>query len=295
MSELTVLVPSVNSYRDLQGCLRSLSAMQGVETEIIVIDRLGAHVREYVMREFPHVTVLPVPAGTTIPAMRALGFERASSPFIGVIEDHVLVPPDWGRRMLDALGEDYDVVGGSVENAATETLVDWASFLCEYSGALPPLPEGPSDGVPGNNVVYRKSVIDRYNDVIAECKWENNLHDAMRRDGITLLMRPDIVVGHKMHYTFPLYLSQRFLYSRSYAGARVSEAPLGKRLAYGAAACALPPVLFYRTVQRVVSKKKHLGHLAKSLPMLGAFVVSWAAGEAVGYVMGPGDSLSKVR
>ena len=285
----------MNSYRDLRGCLQALTDMDAVETEIVVIDRLGPHVREYVRRDFPHATVLAVPPDATIPAMRAIGFERASAPCVGVIEDHVIVPQDWGRRMLDVLGEGYDVVGGSVVNAATENLVDWASFLCEYSGALPPLPAGPSQGLPGNNIVYRKAVLDRYKDVIAEGKWENNLHGAMLRDGVTLMMQPDIVVGHKMHYTFQSYLSQRFLYSRSFAGARVREAPLSKRLVYGAAACALPPVLLYRTVQRIVSKKRHLGHLVKSLPMLSVFVVSWAAGEAVGYIMGAGNSLSKVR
>ncbi len=294
-ADLSVIVPSVNSYRDLDGCLQALRAMADVTTEIIVVDRLGYHVCEYLRREYPEIIVLPVPGDTTIPAMRMIGIERASAPFVGVIEDHVLVPPDWGRRMLDELAAGQDVVAGSIENAATDTLVDWGAFLCEYSGSLPPLPEGPAEGVPGNNVVYRKEVLDRYKDVLAECKWENNLHDAMRRDGIILMMRPQIMVGHKMHYSFRLYMEQRFLYSRSYAGARVAGQPMSKKLYFAAAACALPPVLLYRTVQRIVSKKKHVGLLMKSMPLQGAFVCSWALGEAVGGLLGPGNALSKVR
>jgi hypothetical protein len=50
------------------------------------------------------------------------------------------------------------------------------------------------------------------------------LHDAMRADGVKLICDPNIVVGHKMHYRFVDYLSQRYLYARSYAGARVSGA-----------------------------------------------------------------------
>jgi len=61
-----------------------------------------------------------------------------------------------------------------------------------------------------------------------------------------------------------------------------------------AAALALPPVLFFRTVSRVVAKRRHRSELVRSLPLLAVFVVSWALGEMVGYVAGPGDSLAKV-
>jgi len=227
--------------------------------------------------------------------MRMKGIERASAPFVGVIEDHVLVPPDWGRRMLDELANGQDVVAGSIANSATESFMDWAAFLCEYSGSLPPLPTGPADGVPGNNVVYRKEVLDRYKDTLAECKWENNLHDAMKADGVTLMMRPEIEVGHKMHYSFRLYMEQGFFYSRSYAGARVAGQPMSKKLFFAAAACALPPVLLYRTVQRIVSKKYHVDLLIKSMPLQMAFVCSWAFGEVIGALLGPGNAMSRVR
>ncbi|SLN75920.1 glycosyltransferase [Ruegeria meonggei] len=293
--DLSIIIPSVNSYDDLRSCLTALSAQQSAVLEVIVVDRIGDTVRKAVQCDFPDSLILPVAADTTIPAMRAIGIAAATAPAVAVIEDHVIVPPDWAPRMLDALAEGHDVVGGAIENAATETWIDWAAFLCEYSASLPPLPAGPSGGVPGNNVIYRKVVLDRYGDILAQHKWENHLHDAMKADGITLIMRPDIVVGHKMHYTFWLYFSQRFLYSRSYAGARVSGAPLPRRLAMGTAAFALPPLMFYRTVQRIMSKGKHIGHLVKSLPLLVPFCLSWGAGEVAGYWFGPGNALSKVR
>jgi hypothetical protein len=116
----------------------------------------------------------------------------------------------------------------------------------------------------------------------------------MRQDGVPLVCRPNILVGHKKHYTIREYLTQRYYYARSYAGARVSGAPLAKRLAYGAAAFALPPLLMARTVSRVLSKRRHRGELVRSLPLLTLFVCSWSAGEIAGYVAGPGDSLARV-
>jgi Glycosyl transferase family 2 len=293
--ELSVVIPSVNDWSDLSGCLGALSRMQDVRAEIVVVDRLGESLRANVRRDFPDVVLVEVPHDATIPDMRALGFLHVSADAVGVIEDHVIVPPDWGRKMLDALAAGAEVVGGCIDNAATEKYVDWAAFLCEYSACIPPLPAGEATWLPGNNIVYRRSLLQRFRAVIEEGKWENHLHDAMRAAGVKLICRPDIVVGHKMHYTFGLYLSQRYLYARSYAGARLAGAPAARRLFYGAAAFALPPLLFVRTVRSVLAKGRYRDHLVKSLPLLGVFVTSWAAGEIVGYWFGGGTALSKVR
>ena len=292
---LTVVVPSVNGLSDLQDCLSALSKQRNdLDLEVLVADRCGESLRSEVRRQFPWVQILEAPAGTTIPDLRALAFARARGRSVAVIEDHVIVPQGWAKALLDAQGGSDVVVGGSIENAAVDRLVDWAAFLCEYSHCITPLPEGPTDWLTGNNVVYPRALLGRYQSVLGQGQWENRLHDAMRRDGVPLVCRPQISVGHKKHYTVGEYLSQRYLYARSYAGARVAGATLPKRLGYGAAALALPPLLMFRTVSRVVSKGRHRSELVRSLPLLAVFVVSWALGEMVGYVAGPGDSLAKV-
>lgn len=293
-AELSVVVPSVNGPGDLIGCLEALRAQQDARLEILVVDRIGEPVRAVVRDRFPGVRIIGVPAGTTIPQMRAIAFAESRGDCVAVIEDHVIVPAGWARRLLDAQAATRAVVGGSVENAATERLVDWAAFLCEYSHCIPPLPAGPSDWLTGNNVIYPRALLERYRPVIEEGKWENHLHEAIRRDGVPLVCQPEIAVGHKKHYTVGEYLSQRYLYARSYAGARVAGQPLPKRVAYGLAAFALPPLLFYRTLTRVVSKGRHRTELLRSIPLLALFVTSWAVGEVVGYWAGPGDSLGKV-
>jgi hypothetical protein len=294
--ELSVVVPSVNGYTDLRDCLVAL--MQGptdVRFEILVVERCGEPVRERVRQEFPSVRMINVEPTIAIPAMRALAFDAATAPAVAVIEDHVIVPADWARRMLDALGDADKVVGGSVENAATSTVLDWAAFLCEYSHCLPPLPSGAVEWLTGNNVVYPRALLERYAAVVHAGKWENHLHDTLRQAGVPLVCRPEIVVGHKKHYTFSEYLSQRYLYARSYAGARVANASLPVKAVYGLAALVLPPVLFYRTVARILKKGRHKEWLFRSVPLIAVFVCSWGLGEFVGYWRGPGDSLSRVR
>lgn len=293
--EITVIIPAVNLLSDLRDCLGALQRQKSVELEILVLDRLGPDVRDPLGREFPDAKIVAMDSDATIPQMRAKGFELASADLVAVIEDHVIVPPDWASKLLQAIENGADVAGGPIENMAVEKRVDWAAFLCEYSACLPPLEGGKSSWLPGNNIVYKKSLIDQYAPVIAEGKWENRLHDAMRDDGVDLIMIPDLIVGHKMHYTFNLYMSQRYLYARSYAGGRVVGKSLPVRFLYGLAAFILPPLLFFRTVKNIRSKGRHLDQLVPSLPMLFAFVWSWGFGEVVGYWFGAGKSLSKVR
>jgi hypothetical protein len=292
--DLSVVVPSVNGWGDLEGCLEALERQREVDVQTVVVDRVGDSVRGRIKRRFPSVTLLEVGDNVTIPQMRALAFDEARAPVVAVIEDHVLVPQGWAARMLREREGGARVVGGAVENAATETWVDWAAFLCEYSQLLPPLQEGSVEWLTGNNTMYAKEVLDRHRDVTHAGLWENHLHDAVRASGDALICRPDIVVGHKKHYTIWEYVSQRFLYARSYAGARVRDAPVPRRVAFGIASFALPPVLLYRILSSCLRKQVDRWIVVRSIPLLGVFVSSWALGEVVGSWFGPGNALAKV-
>lgn len=293
---LTIVVPSVNGLHDLIPCCDALTAARArTPIEVLVVNRLGAEVSRTVASKYPWITVYDMPEETTIPAMRHAAFARVTTPAVGVIEDHVIVPPEWPERALAVMAEGFDVVGGPIENSATGRLLDWATFLCEYASCLPPLPEGDATWLPGNNVVYTRDLLERYAPVTAEGKWENRLHDSMRAGGVRLERRAALVVGHKKHFGFFEYHSQRYLYSRSYAGARVSGASLVKRLVTGAAAFALPAVMFLRIEQSLLSKGVPKGRLLATLPFIATFVVSWGLGEVVGYWFGAGDSLRRVR
>jgi GT2 family glycosyltransferase len=291
---MSVVIPSVNGWDDLEGCLAALAAQPDhLHLETIVADRVGESVRVPLRDRYPHVRLLEAGLDITIPDLRALAFERARAEIVGVIEDHVIVPPDWAERMIEAHGAGAEVVGGAVDNAADQRWVDWAAFLCEYSHCLVP-PTGPADWVTGNNVTYRRDLLKRFRGVLGEGRWENHLHDALRNAGITLVSCPDIRVGHKKHYTAAEYLHQRYLYARSYAGMRLEGASTLRKLGYGSAALALPPLLLTRIVSRVLQSGRHRRELFRSLPLLALFVTAWAAGEVVGYWRGDGDSLKKV-
>jgi hypothetical protein len=292
--QLSVVVPSVNGWGDLAGCLAALEVERiDVALEVLVPERCGASVRDRVAAVYPWVTLVPVTMETTIPQMRAEAFDRATAPSVAVIEDHVIVPRGWAAAMLEARTT-AEVVGGGVRNMATDRLVDWAAFLCEYSHLLPPLPVGANDWITGNNTVYSRDLLERYRDATHAGRWEVHLHEVLRAAGVPLIFRPDIEVGHKKHYTVGEYFSQRYLYARSYAGARAVEGSRWRRQAYAMASLVLLPLLLWRTVSRPLRKDVSQPLVWRSLPLTVLFVIAWSAGDIAGSWLGAGDSLSRV-
>jgi hypothetical protein len=291
-----VVIPAVNEVEDLRKTLAALERERATTPlEAVVVNRLGPAVAGLVGSRFPWARLIDVAPGTTIPAMRAIAFEQVDTPFVAVIEDHVAVPPGWAALMVTRALETGAVVGGPVDNLAAGTLLDRAAFLCEYSHCMPPLAGGPVSWLPGNNVIYRSEVAREFTPMLRAGSWENDMHDAIRARGGQLEMVAEGTVGHDKHYSLGEYLSQRYLYSRSYAGRRSQQASLARRAVYAVGSFALPPLLLWRILKRVGHRPAHRSTLVKSLPLIGLFVLSWAAGELVGYVAGPGDALSKVR
>lgn len=294
-AELSVVIPSVNGWGDLDCCLSALSPeREAVRLEVLIPERCGESVRQALSEQYPWAHVLPVSPGTPIPAMRALAFRQATAPTVAVIEDHVLVPSGWARTLLEARAAGARVIGGAIVNGATGRLVDRAAFLCEYSQLIQPLPSGPATWLTGNNTAYDRALLQEFREMLDAGCWEDALHQAFRERSVELWRRSDLVARHKKHYTVGEYVSQRFLYSRGYVGLRLRPAGFPRRLGYGLLAFGLPPLLLARIVSRAWQSPSHRADLIPAMPLLLLFVGSWALGEVVGAWFGPKDALARV-
>jgi hypothetical protein len=268
--DLSVVIASVNGLEILLECLTALrrNAATGIALEILVVDRCGDEVRNALASRLPDVLVLPV---------------------------HILVPSDWAMQLQHALASGASVVGGSVYNAATSTIVDWAAFFCEYSHVMAPQATRDAERLTGNNVAYVRELRESYSASARMGHWEDYFHDALRRVGTRLMCAPEIAVGHKMHQRMQDYISQRYWYSRARTGGAFEDLTLSQRALGLARSFVLPPVLFARIVARVLRSHRHRRELLTSLPLVALFVCVWAAGEGVGYAAGSGQSLAKIR
>jgi glycosyltransferase involved in cell wall biosynthesis len=292
---LSVVIASVNGLPMIGECLDCLQKQFRVrEIEVIVADRCGNGLAGILRQKYPWVKLIEAPTRTTIPQLRALAFQEASADVVAVLEDHCIVEKDWAQRMIEAQGGEYPVIGGAVENAACERLVDWAAFFCEYGQAIKPVPEGKVDTVPGNNVSYKRWVLEQFRQDLEAGEWDFVLHEHIKNGNIPLYSIPSITVYHKMSASLGWYILQKFHFARSYAGMRFVHSSWSQRILYGGGTILLPFMLTYRTVSCVWKKGRYHRELLLSFPMLMLLILTWGLGEAVGYIFGAGSSSAKV-
>src|SRR3990172_9204782 len=145
--KISVIIPCVNGLPVIKECLESIYRQKNSDiAEVIVIDCI----------------------------------KEAKCDILALIEDHCLVRENWFTEILKAHESDYVAIGGAVENACQDRVLDWATFFCEYSAFIQPVPFSPVRELPGNNVSYKRNKIqDVLNDAIDKGVWEGFIHQKL--------------------------------------------------------------------------------------------------------------------
>ncbi len=298
---LSVIIANVNGLPMIEECLEALAAQpKDTQVEVIVADVMGGESVRLIREKFPWVKLLTFAERLPIPQLRAAALAHSQGDIVAVIEDHCIVDEHWYEVIAETHLANPDViaVGGAVENGSCERLVDWAVFFCEYSNAMLPLPRGVTRGITGNNVAYRRAAfagIDDLDQVLNRGFWESTLHSRLLDRGATFFQEPGMVVYHKKRFGFRYFLSQRYHYSRYYAGTLFADSSLANRLFRFFASFALPPLLLGRILSTVTRKGRHQKQLAQTMPLLVVFTTVWALGEMAGVLLGPGQSLCQIE
>jgi GT2 family glycosyltransferase len=292
-ASLSVVVASVNGFPYLGECLASVER-HCPEAEVIVADWTDDETRRRVRDRWPQVTLLSFDEPMTVPELRAAGVFAAHAPYVALIEDHCVVREGWAERLVAAHERGYAVAGGPIVNVVTGRVRDWAAFFCEYSAFMAPLPAGETGDLPGMNVSYDRPALEAIDDLLREGRWESWLHARLRERGFRFWSDPEAAIEHAKDFDFREFLSQRYHYSRSYAGMRNPD--LGRRRAlYLLGSPAVVPLVYWRTARNVLRRGRRRGELVAATPLILLYTAVWSVGEAIGYAFGGGRSLLKVR
>lgn len=296
MIRLSIVIPCVNGLPFIGRCLDAFRGQsRRDEAEVIVVNVCRDGTGDHIRRHHPDVVLIELPDRRGIPEMRWIGTRKAQGAIIAYTEDHCLPQAGWIDGMLREHDKGWRVVGGPVENASVERLMDWAVFFCEYADAMPPVPAGVTGGVPGNNSSFRRDLLDLVPAEIRQTCWEYFIYQAWASAGITFGCAPSLVMRHKKSFGFAYFMGQRYHYSRSFAAMRAARLTPARKWACALATPALPLLMLARITRRILRKQVHLGWFAAAFPLLCLFMVSYAWGEFAGYVSGSGDSLLKVE
>ena len=301
-ARFSILIGRV-STEDSDRVLELLDALRqqdgSPDYEVIVADRRLDRITELIRDNYPEVRLLLCAAGTPLPELRTRALECAHSEYIVVTEDHCVPPRHWLASILkafEAAPMETVAVGGPVENGVVDSALDWATFLCEYSAFVAPVPNGPTPSLPGMNVAYRRSALIKLSrEVLIGGFWETTVHPLFTRKSLLLYQSDTIQIVHKKKFSLRLFIHQRFLYSRYYAGLRMSRSTPAARLLMSVLTLGLPALLLLRICRNLTAKKRLIPQFTRALPYLIVFVLIWACGELVGYLTGPGDALSRIE
>jgi hypothetical protein len=232
--------------------------------------------------------IIPCARDSTVPRMRLAGVRAAAAPLIAITEDFCVPAQGWAEALLEARRHvDAAVLGGPVARR-NGTASDWALTLVEYGRFFRCEPEGEVEDLPSINIAYD---CNRLRDALqgAEGLFEMELHPALRARGERFWRVPNAVMLDENTDALPTAIRAQYRHGRFFGGRRVEGRSKLQRLVRFAAAPAVPAVLLSR-IAREVAASGHAADLLRALPALAVLIGGWAAGEAVGSLLGEGGS-----
>jgi hypothetical protein len=294
---LSVVIAAVNGPELLRRTLSAIDVLperSQVEVVVVATEAISA---EY-QKELSAKGVLVVAGGElseSIPRLRHRGIMASTAPLVAIIEDHVEVEARWATTILNVMtDESISAVGGCVESGRSGWL-NTGVFLADYARYIGPVAEGPYTDLPGNNVAYRRDALLPHAGALAEGKWESWVNDRLAADGQKLVSTNAMIVRHIKGFSLDEVITQRWYFGRSYAGMRNGDLGIAKRAIYGAGSAILPLLLTWRATRLILSKNVSKITVLATWPLLACYMTIGAAGECVGYLLGPGRSLERVR
>ena len=294
--QLSIVIASCVGPPFITRCLESLAEQRGqASVECIVVDRAGGDVATHIERQFPWVTLIRRPLGESVPDLRRCGIQAAQASHVAIIEEHCVARADWIATLLRCIREPVAATGGVVADANYQRLMDWAVYFTEYNAYMPVDAAGETRDVCAANCVYRRDLLLQYLPAAGSGYWEAGLNHTLLAAGEHFRTEPELVVYHTGPFRLGYYLRQRFLFSRAFAGIRRAHVSAGFRVAYLVLAACMIPLLWARMALRVLAARRRIGAFVLAQPYLLPVIATYVLGEWVGFLLGPGDSLSKIE
>jgi len=292
---LSAIVVSFNNEEQLGRCLSTLYG-QAVDTESELIVVRAGEPSSALKHSYPQIKWIQAPAGTTVPMMRTLAIQAALGDIVALTEDDCVVAPDYCAALKTAHHIQCDAIGGAVQPGSFDKALDWGVFFCEYGRFMPPL-TGDVKALPGNNLSYKKHVLIELLEKgdIADGFYEAFVNSGLSGAGRQLKADSTILVRNENRWHMQNVTSIPFHHGRSFAAMRFAKTATWQRLAYLCISFGLPAIQTYRVAREVKQRQQYAPRLLAALPSIILFWSSWSAGEFMGYLLGPGESLKQWR
>lgn len=190
MNTALTVVLVVGNYRNrAQRALRSILE-QDMAGQILVLlyDRADKPGRDFPELNHPNVKYEAVDKNITLGELQKRGILAATSEIVGLVEEHVAVPPNWARESLRLHAKGYAGVTGVFVSGNEQHRISRLSFLITYGSYILPQASGETNHIPADNSTLVRSRVFRYQDDLA-----------LLLDTDTLLIRHMVADGEKFY------------------------------------------------------------------------------------------------
>jgi len=233
-------------------------------------------------------------SGLTFSQAAAQGLSEAKGDFVAFLEDHAVARENWAQAVIDTFSEsDAALVNYSFADAEPQTYLSRAFLMAEYGRWMHPTRPGPVSIPSCNNIAYRRNVLERFADEKPLAEWlqaEYLLHRRIQSDGGVCLQATDAVVEHEDWFHFSDGLRANSVMKRYNAGSVATSWSLPKRVLYAAGMTVAPPLHLARLAASIAPRPALWGAFITGLPVSVPLYTYMSFHEALGYLLGPGDT-----
>jgi len=195
----SIIVPSYRAGPTIGGCLAALLAQDApMPFEIVVVDSSDDGTAAVIRRTCPAVVLVHRRRRTDPAAARNIGARVARFDRLAFIDADCIAAPDWLRRLMAALDEGCDGVGGAIVNANADSSVSRAGYFCEFREFLPRGAARPARNLTLGNAAYRRPAWEAAGGFPEGFfpQEDQVFHERMQTAGFRLRLDPAIVVRH---------------------------------------------------------------------------------------------------
>ncbi len=292
---LSVVITSTVPLRKAPDCLiEVLKQRSGRQVEVIFVCSSDSGIQETMAADAPDVAFISLSPEAALPRLLGTALARARGEIIAITDATCRIDEHWLSALLNAHEAPHPIIGGAVEPDRFERLADWAAYFCDYGQFMLPLAEGVAYEVPGNNISMKRGVLGKGREFVEGEFWKTHWCRRIQAEGLSLYKAPSIVVFYRKSFRLWAYLVHRFHNGRCFAGMRLAQLSRAGRVVYMVGSPLLPILFCVRILRVVLPKRRHLGWFCLSFPIIILATTSWALGECVGYLSGPGTSCRHV-
>ena len=290
---LSVVAAMPDGPTRLRKLLRCLSEQTIAPEMEVVIVAPTAESSDIDGDAFGRLTIVPVGPIDDVDRSLASGINAARAPIVAIIEDHAYPEPGWAEALVDAHRGPSALVGPAFANANPSSTLSWANMMIAYGNWLETTTSGVVDEVSRHNVSAKRDVLLEYGpDLPDRLVRGGGLLEDLRARGRESYLESRARVHHVNPSQLTSTLRLRVDSGRLHAARRAERGRWSsvRRLVYVGGSPLIPLVRLSQLVPPLYARPPLRRPLLRSLPALLLALTADAAGQAIGFIAGPGAS-----